>query len=456
MFLSRPNDSAISLVGGTQRAASRRFFPPPDPDLDHLELSFLRVVGRNGVPMAAADDIQLDTSATEAGSLSQFGATMQVCKGTWNGQRVAVKHIRKDHVGDSYKRALRQVNYELQLMSKPSLRRHRNITKLLAVCFDDGDPSAVEPSISVVRPGLLVELAHEQYPDLRYFFDRGASHMRPNHLPFETSASLVADIADGITALHDHDIVHADLKPENVLIFPDSQCPGNVVAKIADFGYVGMTVYNNAGVRAPHPESRPGGGTAEWSAPECLQHPDYYRESGSLEHPSYQSCIDIYSFGLLSCYIALDGQTPLEYVPNLSESKLSDSLLGKVVAKLKEYYRQGIVDGEGSFEEVAISIAHETLRLDSESRIQSLRSIRPMLFGTGVTPRGNEKFVLNFNLFPQSAHEFRCQGLYDAYWSSPPAFRAEVLKSFQRISSGPFGQYVAPEVWACLTKEPKV
>ncbi|KAK3343403.1 kinase-like protein [Lasiosphaeria hispida] len=382
---------------------------------------------------------------------------MQVSKGTWNGQRVAIKYIRRDHIGDSYKRALLQMNYELQLMSRPSLCHHRNITKLLAICFDHDEPSAAESPAAVVRPGLLVELAHEQYPDLRYFFDPGANPSRPSHLPFEKSASIIADIADGITALHDHDIVHADLKPENILLFADTVSPGNIIAKVADFGYVGMTTYNNSGERAPLPDSRPSGGTAEWSAPECLQHPDYYRESGSLKHASYQPCADIYSFGLLVCYVALDGQTPLEYAPNLSKSKISDSLLDIAIAKLREHYRHGMmIGGEGSFEEVAIRIAHETLRLDSEARIQSLRSIRSMLFGTEAPPKTNGKFVLNFNLFPQSAHEFKCQGLYALYWSSPPGFRAMVLESFRRLSSGPFGQYVAPEVWACLIEEPEI
>ncbi len=390
MFTSRSNDRVQTSANEDSAArvgagrTTRAHFPPPDPFLQDLELSFLRVVGRNGVPTAAADDIQLDTPGMESDDSSQFGATMRVYKGTWSGHRVAVKFIRKDHVGDAYKRGLRQVNHELQVMSKPSLRRHRNITKLLAVCFDHEDPSmsAAEPPVSVVRPGLVVELAHEQYPDLRCFFDRGTNPLRPIRLPFHTSASLVADIADGITALHDHDIVHADLKPENVLVFSDAQSPGHLVAKIADFGYIGMSTYTKAGVRAPLPDGRPSGGTAEWAAPECLEHPDFYRESGSVEHASYRSCADVYSFGLLSCYIALDGQTPIQYAPNLSTSKVSGTLLDTVVAQLKDYHDRDEVDGRDSFRDPAIRIAQETLGLDPDVRIRSLRTIRPMLFGT--------------------------------------------------------------------------
>jgi hypothetical protein len=62
-------------------------------------------------------------------------------------------------------------------------------------------------------------------------------------------------------------------------------------------------------------------------------------------------------------------------------------------------------------------------------------------------------FVLNFNLFPQTAHEFKCDGLHAAYWASPPEFREKVLESFRKISSGPFGQFVASEVWACMREQ---
>jgi serine/threonine protein kinase len=274
------------------------------------------------------------------------------------------------------------LNFELQLMSKPSLCEHRNITKLLAVCFDKASEGTNESPDSIVHPGLIVELAHEQYPDLRQFFDIGCYSDRTKRLPFQTSANFIADIADGITALHDHDIVHADLKPNNILLFPDTHSPSGLVAKIADFGFVGMTVYTNSGKRAGLPDARPRGGTAEWSAPECLEDPDAWISSGSLEHPQYEACSDIYSFGLLSCYIALDGQSPGQYVPNLSKAKLSGTMRDIVVTRLEEHYCQNSFDGEKSFKESAMYIAQQTLNLDWKDRIKSLRSIRGKVFGT--------------------------------------------------------------------------
>jgi hypothetical protein len=67
-----------------------------------------------------------------------------------------------------------------------------------------------------------------------------------------------------------------------------------------------------------------------------------------------------------------------------------------------------------------------------------------------------ERFVLNFNLFPQNEHVFKCDGLYRAYWQSPPQFRERVVESFRKLSSGVFAQYVDLGVWACLQNPPSL
>lgn len=66
-----------------------------------------------------------------------------------------------------------------------------------------------------------------------------------------------------------------------------------------------------------------------------------------------------------------------------------------------------------------------------------------------------EPFLLNFNLFPETAHQFKSEGLYAAYWNSPPSFRSKAYGSFRNLSSGIFRQGVAPEIWECMDKEPK-
>jgi len=80
-------------------------------------------------------------------------------------------------------------------------------------------------------------------------------------------------------------------------------------------------------------------------------------------------------------HIALDGQTPIQYAPNLSISKTSDAMLDIAVARLEEHYCQDISNGERSFKAVAVYIAQQTLHLDWNQRIKSLRSIRGEISG---------------------------------------------------------------------------
>jgi serine/threonine protein kinase len=281
------------------------------------------------------------------------------------------------------------LNFEIQIMSKPSLKRQPNITQLLAVTFqgsgedDDDDPDSIP-----AQPGLVVELAHEQFPDLGHFFDSAYNPDRPTRLPFETSVTFISGIAKGVEALHLHDLVHADLKPGNILIFPSSSSPCGLVTKIADFGFAGMVVYTGTGQRAPLPDGRPRGATLEWNAPECLTNADPWTSEywdgrvQSLDHAQYNAARDIYSFGLLACYVALDGLTPKQMAPNLHDAKLSGELADAAVSCLQAHYESGPgSEPAKSIGEAAQNIARMTLCLKPDTRIQSLSMIENILYG---------------------------------------------------------------------------
>ena len=54
---------------------------------------------------------------------------------------------------------------------------------------------------------------------------------------WDTKAQFCYNVADGLRALHAANIVHGDLKGDNILLFLDSENKDELVAKVTDFGY---------------------------------------------------------------------------------------------------------------------------------------------------------------------------------------------------------------------------
>ncbi|KAF8992377.1 kinase-like domain-containing protein [Cyathus striatus] len=400
-----------------------------------IELRFLRVVGRNGVHVAQPSEVK-ETSFHNPNSTSRSGFAMQVTEGTWKGRIVAVKRIKHTFVisGEQgaeedadtllqYEKSMEDLSFELQIMSKSSLRHHRNIVELLAVTFRP--PSSNDTDVNeLILPSFVMELAHTRFPDLSLFLDREHNpslHSKPS---FEVAAGLIADIADGLAVLHTHDVVHADLKPKNILIFPDTTSPNGVLAKLSDFGFSGLTTYTWRGQRAWLGDGgRPRGGTAEWSAPECLGTGvlPVMKHYQIREEDRDKSQIDLYSYGLLASYIGLWGQNPRSFIDSLEDAKLNDEVVGIISRKLRAYYAE-FTGSEQELGGFLIDVVEQTLQLDPQSRTIDLKGVRKNLFGSHPYEDHFppvELFVLDFNLFPQTAQEFHRDGLFDAYWNSP-------------------------------------
>jgi serine/threonine protein kinase len=365
---------------------------------DSAEVSLVRIVGRHRIPVVPFAEIyvfpDLNIDNPGRGSSPRSGASMQVYRGLWNGCKVALKYMRTEaFTGEDritteeavleYQKDIHNINHEVELMSYKPLCQHRNITKLLAISFDSAEQAPERDSQqgkvteALIRPILVVELAHESFADLGLFFDPDNNKSLPNPMPFDLASSLIADIADGVAALHSFHITHADLKPENVLIFPDPASPTRIVAKIADFGLSGCDVLlpfktdTNRTKRMPTKlmlSSGTRGGTSVWLPPECLETTNDYQS---------QSSRDIYSFGLLATYIALRGRHPNTYAKDLIHVKLSDSMVETTMQLLAAYYSQPLVDTRWS--KIA-EIAPITLRMKPEDRIQTLNGIRRLLY----------------------------------------------------------------------------
>ncbi|RLN13845.1 hypothetical protein BBJ28_00025726 [Nothophytophthora sp. Chile5] len=171
-----------------------------------------------------------------------FGA---VYRGEWLGTDVVVKQVLTDQENKENRAQFRQ---EIDLWFSLN---HEHLIKLYGACHEG-------------RSFFVCERA-SQGTILSYVkrFDR------------RTAWRYLRDAAEGLQHLHDHGIVHGDLKGNNILVSDD-------IAKLADFGL--SIIASREEVPASGDEGALG--AFRWKAPECLM--------GA--RPTFAS--DIYSFGM--------------------------------------------------------------------------------------------------------------------------------------------------------------
>lgn len=117
-----------------------------------------------------------------------------------------------------YRRQLKTLELELLSLCNPKLRSHPNIISLLAWGFD-------YPYADMAVPILFMEAADSPLGDF-------LGEPRTVEIKYQ----LALDITNGLEALHNLNIIHGDVKPDNVLVLagPSDKVPFR--AKLSDFG----------------------------------------------------------------------------------------------------------------------------------------------------------------------------------------------------------------------------
>jgi calcium-dependent protein kinase len=144
--------------------------------------------------------------------------------------------------------------------------------------------------------------------------DRTLSQVLENsQLSLVRHVDVMLQIAEGINYIHSMDLVHHDLKPDNILLQCDHlerdsmsalQAGPLWIAKVSDFGTTKLKMESTAYANQTMPI-----GTAMFMAPE-----GYELEDGDMQperfHPKKT---DVYSFGLI-CFCVLIGE-PTPFPP---------------------------------------------------------------------------------------------------------------------------------------------
>jgi serine/threonine protein kinase len=169
---------------------------------------------------------------------------------------------------------------EIKRLCQKSLQDHPNIVKLSGwgLCLD----TLEGPPLTVPRlPFLILEKASY---DLSVFLRSPEAH----DLAYESLCQIALGIGRGLGAIHDANIAHGDLKPDNILVFDSRsertqwvEANQRFIAKVCDFGSANeVTDVMNVKYYSGTPYWRP---------------PEYYEPSPPA---SLQRC-DIFTYGLV-------------------------------------------------------------------------------------------------------------------------------------------------------------
>jgi serine/threonine protein kinase len=231
---------------------------------------------------------------------------------------------------------------ELRVLTHTPLRNHENIVKLLGVGWERNRSDISSP---VFHWPLLVQ----EYASYGSMID----FLETNEVGFDDRLRLCVDVGKGLAALHACDITHADVKPENVLIFPHSQ--KKFVAKISDFG---LSLFNLGGKST---STRELGRTEPWNAP----------ESGHLLSWRDRKLTDVYTYGFLIWRVMAYGHAPFDQSRG-SLSKKSELMIkaakqqDEVPLKMRRSLAACI--GDSALLGKLYSVAELTVQLDRSKR----------------------------------------------------------------------------------------
>lgn len=277
------------------------------------------------------------TSTVSHTEVSRNSAS-RIARGTTstNSEVLIVKRPRESILEEkSY--ALISFITELRVRTHPPLRAHPNIARFRGVGWDFEDEDATIP-----RPLLLEELAPQGALDN---FWKKWKFVQMN---FKSKLDMCRDVAEGLLALHQCGVVHGDVKPENILVFPRHDANETFTVKLTDFGH---SVFEHNRLNAL-PAFTP-----KWCAPEV-------QSSKNLTFRDMKAT-DFYSYGLVILSIMI-ARPFHEDFKDVEAYQKDDTMLSRLIQLIKKEDKE---NNNSDFDVgVIYSLLNVTVRLNPRYR----------------------------------------------------------------------------------------
>ncbi|XP_057365474.1 calcium-dependent protein kinase 2-like [Daphnia carinata] len=272
------------------------------------------------------------------------GSFGMVCKGKFGGREVAVKRVEMRHVDKIEEEAMLKLD-------------HPNIVKLLH-CEKDQDFMYY-----------ALELCNASLDQVFLNSDDPKKYKGPMPRQIEVFHQL----ATGLAYIHSKNLIHRDIKPNNVLIKRSPGQDEKTIIKLADFG-LAKKVTERGSYSWTGRE-----GTRNWYAPEVLHlflNKNKKKEDEEAEKKRGTVKSDVFVLGLVFGYLFLEGEHL--FGSSEKENEIHDNIIGgravnmkNIDAELRKYYEDDLLNK---------MLQHDSVkRISSKEVVEQLESITEKL-----------------------------------------------------------------------------
>ena len=157
------------------------------------------------------------------------------------------------------------------------LRSHKNVLRLEGISWEVSETGDVSPNLVFEKSAL---------GNCEAFFNSDEGQQ----IPMDGKIDMCLQLAKAVALIHRADIIHGDIKPQNILIFPDGD--SKYLAKLSDFGYSSYVPHIERDRLVFMPKSIP------WNAPE--HHYRGFKFDDAVK-------MDIFSFGVFCLWLLFTG-----------------------------------------------------------------------------------------------------------------------------------------------------